>query len=288
MVERSSVHDSPVWSATGGSSHKRTKVRVHQILSITYPNDRAARIFGLFIVTLIVLNVVAVILQTVQSLNDRYEPVFYYFEMASVAIFTAEYLLRLWSCTVEEKYARPILGRLRFAVTPLALVDLIAIAPFYPLAILGIRTVDTTFIRALRLFRLMRLFKTTRYFKSFHIMGRVLRAKKEQILVTLLIVLVLLVMLSSLMFFVERSAQPDKFSSIPAAMWWGVSALTTVGYGDVYPTTVVGKVIGAVISLLGIGLFAMPAGILASGFAEELRTRHEHDRRCPHCGREIE
>jgi voltage-gated potassium channel len=90
------------------------------------------------------------------------------------------------------------------------------------------------------------------------------------------------------MYFVERSAQPDKFSSIPAAMWWGVATMTTVGYGDVIPVTVTGKVLGSIIALLGIGLFAMPAGILASGFAEELQTRRGQKKKCPHCGREIE
>jgi voltage-gated potassium channel len=272
----------------GLSSYQTAKARVHQVLAITYHHDRAARVFGLFIIALIVLNVLAVILQTVNSLDQRYEAVFYYFEMVSVAIFSVEYILRIWSCTVEEKYARPVLGRLRYAVTPLALIDLVSIAPFYPQLFLGISRVNTTFVRALRLFRLMRLFKATRYFQSFQIMGRVLRAKKEQLLVAVMVVVVLLVLFSSLMYFVERSGQPDKFSSIPAAMWWGVSTMTTVGYGDVYPVTVLGKVLGAIISLLGIGLFAMPAGILASGFAEELRTRHSHTRTCPHCGREID
>jgi voltage-gated potassium channel len=288
MREDGSLQKSKRLDPPGRSSYASAKIRAHQILSIAYPNDRAARVFGLFIITLIVLNVVAVILQTVKSLNDSYEAVFYYFEMASVAIFSVEYILRLWSCTVEEKYVRPILGRLRYAVSPMALVDLVAIAPFYPTAFLGIRTADTAAIRALRLFRLMRLFKTTRYFKSLQIMGRVLRAKKEQILVTLLVVVILLVLLSSLMYFVEQSAQPDKFSSIPAAMWWGVSAMTTVGYGDVFPVTALGKVVGAIISLLGIGIFAMPAGILASGFSEELATRHGRSKACPHCGQETE
>ncbi|OFW60687.1 MAG: potassium channel protein [Actinobacteria bacterium RBG_16_64_13] len=273
----------------GRSTYESVKKRVHDILVITYPHDQAARAFGFFIITLIVLNVMAVILQTVKSLNDSYEAVFYYFEMASVIIFSVEYLFRSWSCTVDEKYSHPLWGRLRYAVTPLALIDLIAIAPFYPLAFLGVKTVDTTFVRALRLFRLMRLFKTTRYFQSFQILARVLRAKKEQILVAALVVVILLVLLSSLMYFIERSAQPEKFSSIPAAMWWGVSTMTTVGYGDVYPVTVTGKVVGAIISLLGIALFAMPAGMLASGFAEELQARRgQQRRRCPHCGRELE
>jgi voltage-gated potassium channel len=270
------------------SRYQAVKRRIHEILFITYPRDRAARAFGFFIITLIVLNVVAVILQTVKSLNDGYEAAFYYFEMASVAVFSVEYILRLWSCTIEEKYAHPVLGRLRYAVTPLALIDIVAIAPFYPLAFLGIKTANTASIRALRLFRLVRLFKATRYSHALQTMRRVLRAKKEQVLVTLLVVAILLVLLSSVMYFVEQSAQPDKFSSIPAAMWWGVSAMTTVGYGDVFPVTTLGKVLGALISLLGIGVFAMPAGILASGFSEELRTKHGHAKTCPHCGREIE
>lgn len=246
------------------------------------------QVVGFAITSLIILNVLAVILQTVEALSTRYEAAFYYFEMASVVVFSVEYLLRLWSCTVDEKYTHPLWGRLRYAITPLALIDLVAIAPFYPLAFMGIRTVDTTFVRALRLVRLMRLFKATRYSRAFEAMGRVLRAKKEQIVIAVAFVVILLVLLSSLMYFVERAAQPDRFSSIPAALWWGVATMTTVGYGDVYPVTVLGKVMGAIISLLGIGLFAMPAGIIASGFAEELQAGREEKKTCPHCGREVE
>jgi voltage-gated potassium channel len=275
-------------ASLNGIREQSRKERVHHVLAITYPNDAVTRAVGLFITALIILNVLVVILETVQSLNARFGSVFYYLEMFSVAVFTVEYVLRVWSCTVDERYASPIRGRLRYAVTPLALIDLLAIAPFYPEAFLGVRNVGTTFIRALRLFRLMRLFKTTRYSRSLQVMGRVLRAKKEQVIVTLIIVGILLVLLSSAMYFVEKSVQPEDFSSIPQAMWWGVSALTTVGYGDVVPQTGAGKVIAAIVSLLGIGLFAMPAGILASGFTEEYRTRHGQGKTCPHCGREIE
>jgi len=102
------------------------------------------------------------------------------------------------------------------------------------------------------------------------------------------IVLILLIIASSLMYFVEKDAQPEVFSSIPAAMWWGVATLTTVGYGDVYPVTTIGKLLGAIISLLGIGMFALPAGILASGFAEEIQKRRKGRRVCPHCGKDID
>lgn len=169
-----------------GSAYLAAKVRVHQVLWITYPHDPATRFFGFFIMTLIVLNVVAVILQTVESLDARYGTAFYYFEMASVIVFSIEYILRLWACTVDERYSRPVAGRLRYVVTPLALIDLLAIAPFYPTLFMNTRGFDGTFFRAIRLFRLLRLFKTTRYVHSLDIMGRVFRAKKEQIVISLL------------------------------------------------------------------------------------------------------
>ncbi len=270
------------------SRYARLKRRVYHVLWITDPEDREGRVFGLFIMALIVLNVLAVILETVHSLYAKYEPVFFYFEVGSIAVFSVEYVLRLWCCTADERYARPVVGRLRYAVTPLALIDLVAIAPFYLPFFLPLRRVDTTFVRALRLFRLMRMFKFTRYNHSMLLIGRVLRKKKEDMVVGALVVLVLLVLLSSLMFFVEHAAQPSKFSSIPAAMWWGVSALTTVGYGDMVPMTAMGKVIGAVVAVLGIGLFALPAGILAAGFAEEVKEARGGRKQCPHCGREID
>lgn len=214
--EETSASDTPRLSG-----HKPLKRRVYDILTFTDPGDRTAQAVGFSIVTLITLNVVAVILQTVNSLDERYGGAFYYFEMASVIVFSVEYVLRLWSCTCDERYSHPLWGRLRYVITPLAIVDLVAIAPFYALAFLGKATINTAFVRALRLLRLMRLFKTSRYSQSFQIMGRVLRAKKEQILVTVLVVVVVLVVLSSVMYFVEGSAQPDRFSSIPASMWWG-------------------------------------------------------------------
>ena len=127
-----------------------------------------------------------------------------------------------------------------------------------------------------------------RYTESFKTFGNVLRAKKEDLDVTVFSVLILLQVASSLMYYAEHSAQPERFSSIPAAMWWGVTTLTTLGYGDIYPVTVLGKILGAVIALLGIGLFALPAGILASGFAEEIQKKRQTQRTCPHCGKEIE
>jgi voltage-gated potassium channel len=116
----------------------------------------------------------------------------------------------------------------------------------------------------------------------------VFKAKKEELIIGVCVVLVLLIFAASFIYAVEQEAQPEAFASIPAAMWWGVATLTTVGYGDVYPVTPLGKVFGAIIAMLGIGLFAVPAGILASAFAEELQRAKGPQTTCPHCGKTIE
>jgi voltage-gated potassium channel len=190
----------------------------------------------------------------------------------------------LWVAPLGPRYAGAVLGRVRYAVTPLALVDLCAIVPFYlPMLI----PLDLRFVRALRLMRLVRFMKIGRYSESMRTVAAVLWERKEQLAAALLVLAVLLILSSSLMFYIERDAQPEAFSSIPAAMWWAVATLTTVGYGDIYPVTTWGRVLGSVIAVLGIGLFALPAGILGSGFVERL-GKQKAQRKCPHCGKEID
>lgn len=259
------------------------KKRIFDILEIASAGDVTSKIFDVFIMTLISLNVIAVILETVPSLASH-KQFFNRFEVFSVAVFTIEYLLRIWTCTSDKRFEHPIKGRIRFAVTPLALIDLMAVLPFYlPMVI----PLDLRSIRALRLFRFVRLLKIGRYSESLRSLGFVLKEKKEELVVTVVALLMLLVITSSVLYFLEHEAQPKVFSSIPAAMWWGVATLTTVGYGDVFPITTLGKCFGAVIAILGIGMFALPAGIIASGFAEVLQRRRGTSQICPHCGKNI-
>ena len=263
----------------------RLKSKVYEILDATVIETRLERNLNIFLMGLIFLNVLAVILETEEALFLQYKSFFHWFEVISVAIFTIEYLLRLWSWTENEKFQQPFFGRLRYILTPMALIDLFAILPFYlPMFI----PVDLRFLRALRLFRIFRLLKVGRYVKSLRTIKNVFIEKKEELLIAIFSVLILLVFSSSLMYFVEREAQPDKFSSIPAAMWWGIASLTTIGYGDMYPITALGKILGGLIALLGIGLFALPAGILASGFAGEIQKKNQKDKKCPHCGQSYE
>jgi len=263
----------------------KIKKRIYEILEVSSPDDKISRIFDIFIISLISLNVIAIILETIEKLSLQFSDFFKIFEIFSVIVFTAEYLLRVWSNTESQRFKKPIVGRIRFILTPLALVDLFAIMPFYlPMFI----PFDLRFLRAIRLIRLFRLFKMGRYSESMKLFGKVFKAKKEELFIVVFAVFILLTISSSLMYYVEHDAQPEAFSSIPSAMWWGVATLATVGYGDVYPITPLGKFFGAIISLLGIGIFALPAGILSAGFIEEIRKNKEGERVCPHCGEKIE
>jgi len=268
-------------------ARRRVRKRIFQILEAAGKDDATARVFVISIISLIILNVISVALETVKSLYLNYQPYFKAFEIFSVLVFTAEYLLRLWTCTSDERFKHPIAGRIKFILTPLSMVDLLAIVPFYlPMAI----PLDLRFIRAIRLFRLFRLFKIGRYSDAVKTLVSVFRAKKSDLAVTLSVVFILLIVSSSMMYYAENESQPQVFSSIPATMWCVVCAITNVNTEEVYPATMLGKTISVFIAFLGIGMFALPAGILASGFIEEIqkkRADHHHPQTCPHCGKPL-
>ena len=231
--------------------------------------EKRHNIIDCFLVSLITLNIVAVIVETVDDIYTEYAVFFKIFERISVYIFTVEYVLRLWNCKGDEKYCRPVAGRLKYFFSFGAMIDLLAIAPFY----LPFTNTDLRIIRILRLFRFMRIFKLGRYLNATKLISNVFKSKKEELILCLVITVSLIIVASSFMYFAENQAQPDKYSSIPATMWWCIITLTTVGYGDVFPVTVAGKVLTAFIAILGIGMFALPAGILASGFSDEFQKR---------------
>ena len=246
------------------------KARFHQILEGNWDgSDRTAVVINVMMVCLIVANVVMVILESIRPVYDAYRSLFFWGEVFSVAIFALEYALRIWSCTEDatQQYSHPVMGRIRFALTPLAIIDLIAIIPF------ALFMVGGWDLRFLRVFRLLRLLKLSRYFPAMHMVGSVFYNQRRALLSALFVMVVMLVFASSLIYLVEREAQPDAFGSIPHAMWWGMATLTTVGYGDVIPVTPLGRFLGSFIALIGIGMFALPAAILASGFTEEIERR---------------
>jgi voltage-gated potassium channel len=258
------------------------KRKVYEIVSVSTRRGDASWFFDMFIIALILLNTAALVLESFPDLSARYEHEFYVLEAFSVVIFTFEYILRLWTANLHPRYAAPLTGRLRYALTPLAVIDFLAILPFY-LPFIG---VDLRIVRILRVLRLLRLFKVTRYVQALSMIRYVLRNKREELYLSLIFTTMILLITSSLMYFVENEAQPQNFASIPETMWWGIATLTTVGYGDVYPITPLGRFLGGVIAIIGIGLFALPTSILASGFAEAISSDKEKTTVCPHCGKE--
>jgi voltage-gated potassium channel len=241
--------------------------RVHGVL-VGEDQGGVARAVRGGIMLLIVLNVTVVVMESIPSVAARHGGFFSAFETFSVIVFTAEYLLRLWSIVEQPRFAHPVLGRFRYASTFMALVDLVAILPFFLPAVLK---VDTRFVRALRLVRLLRVLKLGRNNESFEIYARIFRDKAGDLIAALAMLIMLLLLASSLMYFVEHEAQPKIFATIPDAMWWGIVTMTTIGYGDAYPVTALGKVLGGVVALFGVAFFALPPSILVSGIMEEMQ-----------------
>lgn len=257
--------------------------RTYEILEGT-TNDRYAKGFQIFIVVLISINVLFVIIETEESVLDEYGYFFTPFEVFSIIIFTGEYAGRLLVCKLNPKYANKNFAPLRYAFTPMLLVDLAAILPFF----LPFIVTDVRFIRIIRLLRLFRLFKLARYSDPMQTLAYVFKSKAADLAVAFFILFIVLVFASSLMYHAEHEVQPEAFSSIPTSMWWGVVTLTTIGYGDTFPITTLGKIIASGVAVLGIAVYAIPTGIMASAFTEELRRRRQKNHKCPHCGKDLD
>jgi voltage-gated potassium channel len=261
----------------------KIRKRTWEIIEAAKPGDTASRTFDIAILALIFLNVMAVIIGSVQSVQARWGRFLDVFEIFSVVVFTVEYLVRLWSCTTDHHYSGPLRGRLRLALRAMSVVDLLSILPFY-LPFLGI---DLRSLRVLRLLRILRVAKAGRYYSSLTLIQRVFRNKREELILTSVLMGLLLVVSSSVLYYCENGAQPELFSSIPATMWWAVTTLTTVGYGDMYPVTLMGKLCAGIIAILGIGMFALPTGILGAGFVEVIQEHKSPSEVCPHCGERL-
>lgn len=243
---------------------------IFNVIEIGASSHLAGRFFDVFMVILILLNVCAVAIETVEPISAEYSSEFLKFEIFSLTVFLTEYFLRIWACV--EYRSKPDEGgknhfRMRFIFSPLMVIDFIAIAPTALFAFVGFD------LRFLRIFRFLRLFKLMRYSPALTSLGRVFYAERRALIATLIIMFGLALFASSVMYYLERAVQPEAFGNIPSSMWWSFATLTTIGYGDVVPITAMGKVFGAVVMILGVGVYALPIGIIASGFANEIHRR---------------
>ncbi len=223
------------------------------------PRDNLPRWLQFFLVALILYSTVMVALETMPELS-AYRSFFNVSETVVVIIFTVEYL----ACWFLSE------NRLTYPFRPMNIIDLLAIAPFY-LAV----GVNFSFLRSLRILRMFRLFKLARYSQAIKLLGEALQRVGPELVMTGVVAAIAVVIAASALYFAEHDVQPEVYSSIPASLWWAVVTLTTVGYGDVYPQTILGKIIGAFIMFCGVGLVAVPSGLLASALTEIMGERRQ-------------
>ena len=272
--------------------YKKIKKRTFEIVQLSNDDDLASKIFDISIIALIILNIIMVIAETFQ-IPEIVQRIIKYAEIISVIIFSVEYVIRLWISDLLYPELSSLIARIKFIFSFMAIIDLLSILPFY---IPILFPVDLRVLRALRILRLFRLFKINRYTNALSTIGRVFAKKANELISSIFVVLLLMIISSVIMYNVENQAQPDLFDNAFSAMWWAIATLTTVGYGDIYPVTAMGKLLSAVIALLGIGLVAVPTGIITSGFMEVLEenkseNKEEHEdcdkKYCPYCGHKL-
>jgi voltage-gated potassium channel len=243
--------------------------RVYEILELARPGDRLAGLARNALVILVLLSVLAVILETVPSVQERFGRVLEKFEIFAVIMFTIEYAMRLWAAPDHPPWKRMPLwkARLSYVKTPGAIIDLLTVLPFYLAYFIAAD------FRVFVMFRLLRLLKLARYSPGMRSLSEAVYIERRALLGCGVILLALVVGTASIMHMVEHEAQPDRFGTIPDAMWWSVITLTTVGYGDSVPITPLGKVVASLTALMGLVMLALPVGIIATSFAQVIHRR---------------
>lgn len=261
------------------------KEKIYRLIEKDSHGQRINRLFGYFIMSLILLSVISIILESIPKISNDYGEILRKFNLISIVVFSIEYLMRLYVSDLTHLSTNRIKSAFRFIFSASGLIDLLAILPFYlPMLI----KMDLRFLRALRLTRFLRVLKVNRYNDSLNLIWTVIKEKKSDLAVTGFVTFLILLLASFVMYYVEGEKQPDQFPNILASFWWAIVTLTTVGYGDVYPITGLGKMISGLIAILGIGLVALPTGIIGAGFMSKIENKRKNNKTCPHCGKEID
>ena len=255
---------------------EKKRKRLYEIIEIGAGDDRVSRAYDFISALLIVLYLVISILETFDSVQGKAGRFFYCTEIGIVVFFTADYVLRLY--TARYRYPEKSGGEavLRYVLSFAGLVDLLSFLPFYLPVFFPAGAVAFRMFRVIRIFR---LFRINTYYDSLNVITEVLHSKKQQLISSVFIVLVLMLASSLCMYSVEHEAQPDIFRNAFSGIWWSASTLLTVGYGDIYPVTTLGKILGTIIAFLGVGMVAIPTGIISAGFVEqytEIKKRSEY------------
>ncbi|MFC7050523.1 cyclic nucleotide-gated ion channel [Emcibacter nanhaiensis] len=249
---------------------KTIRRRVFEMMEVGGTGTLVGRAFDLFMILLVVANITAMAAATIYTVRRSYFEELFYFEVFSLAVFIIEYLLRFWVCVeyLSDNDRHGKFGfRLQFLFSPLMIIDFLAIAPIVGFFFVGVD------LRFLLILRLLRIFKLTRYSPALSSLGRVIYEERRALTATMIIMMGMVLFSAAIMYYVEGEVQPDAFGNIPIAMWWSLTTLTTVGYGDVVPVTVIGKLFGGIVMIFGLAMYALPIGIIASGFSNEIHRQ---------------
>lgn len=247
----------------------KSRRRVYEILEQAHPGDEASRVVHAVLIALALASVASVVFESVPSYAARYDTFFALVELITVAVFTFEYCVRVWVAPLHPHYQRLSAwhARGRYMLSLPAIIDLIIVLPFY------LALFSPADLRVFVVFRIVRFLKLARYSPGIRSLYEAIVNERRALLACLIILASLVLASASIMHLVEHQAQPEKFGTIPDAMWWAIITLTTVGYGDVVPITPLGKVVAGIIAVMGLGMLALPVGIIATSFAEVIHRR---------------
>lgn len=240
--------------------------RLFEIIEIGLPGDVASQVYDAFNILSIVINLVVSVMVTFDDLHAKFGPWLVTVEAITVAFFALDYCLRLWTA----KFLRPSLSEpkavLRYIFSFSGLVDLLSFLPYYLPVFFPSGAVAFRMFRVARVFR---LFRVNAYYDSLGVITQVISSKRQQLFSSVFILLVLMLASSLCMYSLEHDAQPEVFSNAFSGIWWSVSTLLTIGYGDIYPVTTMGKIFSIFITFLGVGMVAIPTGIISAGFVDQ-------------------
>jgi voltage-gated potassium channel len=273
------------------------KHRLYELMEVPAYKNNTGWFYEFFMMGLILLNGIAMIIGTVDWIQLQYDWILGPFEIISVLIFSIEYIILLWVCTERKEYSDPIRGRIKYAMTPIAIINLVSVLPAFVPFLLPI---DLRSLRLFRLFRMIRLLKLTKYSDSLKTLIKVLDSRKEQLIMTCLITAFLVLIAAIFMFYAETGENiSPAFSDIPHTIWWSFVKLSPISTEPGAPVTMNGKMILSLLAIIEIGIFAIPAGIMAGAFEEQwkadkkenkkqlteckIELKQVHNGICPHC-----
>lgn len=260
------MNNDPVTSYGSKFNHKNLRRRVFKMVSVGVMDDAINSMYDVISISALILNLSVTIMNTFTQLEIRFGTVFNYIEAATIAFFAVDYFLRLYTAKCLYPAKNEIMAVLSYAISFSGIVDMLSFLPYY---LPTFFPAGAAVFKMFRVARILRLFRINAYYDSLNVITEVILRKKQQLLSSFFIIIVLMLASSLCMYSLENQAQPEVFKDAFSGIWWAVSTLLTVGYGDIYPITPIGRLMGIIIAFLGVTIIAIPTGIISAGFVEQ-------------------